>query len=124
MIRTSSSPRGFGGAAVFGVDALGLFELVFEDDDAIAFGTIEFFAVHFIAIVHGLTDPNAAFVIDVHAGRIDEQRFRRPQGHFQSVGDGEGGSRFLRGKLCRDSGGGEQHGENTKGAKPAVHGGW
>jgi hypothetical protein len=26
--------RGFGGAAVFGVDALGLFELVFEDDDA------------------------------------------------------------------------------------------
>jgi hypothetical protein len=26
--------RGFGGSAVVGVDALGLFELVFEDDDA------------------------------------------------------------------------------------------
>ena len=64
-----------------------------------------------------------SYVIDVHRGGIDEQRFRRPERDFQAVGDlGEGGQDLLRGDL--GGGGGEQDEGQAKRQQPGPSHGW
>src|SRR5262245_31908149 len=52
---------------------------VFEDDDAVAFLAIERLFVQMAAIIDRLAHPNAALVVDVHAGGIDEERLGGPE---------------------------------------------
>src|SRR5262249_27972230 len=66
---------------------------------------------------------DAALVVDVHAGGVDEERLGGPELHLQARGDGEGalgpGGRQLGG----GGGNGEQQGEERP-ARPATHDWW
>jgi hypothetical protein len=62
---------------------------VFKDDDAVPGRPVGRPPVQPMAIVHRLANPDSALVVDVHAGRIDEQRLGGPERDFQSVGHPE-----------------------------------
>src|SRR5262249_4619763 len=69
------------------------------DKDAIAFGPPQFSAMEPIPIVDRFTHPHPPLVIDVHAGGIDEQRLRGPQGDFKPFSYLEGLQHLVRRKL-------------------------
>ena len=54
----------------------------------------------FAAIVHRLADPDAALVVDVDRGRVDEHRLGGEQFDLQAVGDGEFLPATLRASNC------------------------
>jgi hypothetical protein len=61
----------------------------FEDDDLVAFLAIERLAVQLAAVVDRFAHSNTAFVVDVDARRIDEQRLGHPELRLEAVCDGE-----------------------------------
>jgi hypothetical protein len=71
-----------------------------EDHDSVALG-----AEPGAAVVGGLTDPDAAALVDVHVGRVDHPRLGGPELGLQPLGDLERLDRLLR-RLLRHRGGG------------------
>jgi len=83
---------------------------VFEDDDAIALGPQDRAIEHHAPIIHRLADPDAAQMIDVDAGGVDQHRLGGEQLDLQAIGDGHGGDGLLRRHLGQ--GGDGNQGEN------------
>jgi hypothetical protein len=62
--------------------ALAVAVRVFHDQDAVAFGP------HLrAAVIHRLNNPDAAALVDVHVGGIDEPGLAGPERHFRSLVD-------------------------------------
>ena len=68
---------------------------VLENQDAVSFRAL----VAVAPVVDDLTDPDAAEMIDVDAGRTQHHRFRGKEGGFESIPDVEIGNRLLGGLL-------------------------
>src|SRR5262245_61327556 len=94
---------------------------IFEDDDAVAFFAVERLLVQPAAVIHRLADPDAALVVDVDAGRIDEQRLGRTELEFEAVGDGEGFFGFVGRELGKEGRNDNENHEEQRREKPTVH---
>ena len=60
---------------------------ILQDHDAIPGKVVLRLALQVAAIVHGFDEPHPPALVDIKVGRIHQQWFARPQGHFEPWGN-------------------------------------